>query len=351
MSEAVTDSLSTALERRGNLEGVRQRQAGKGPRHDVSLAIELSQSALPTRGERFFRPVIYGFRLGSAPNRSSFTVKQEFLRGVEGIKTFERDGKEFRSSISDVRPTIDADTLLLPKIARSALVWSNVYEALRLISVHQFSPRAIQAEPEIGSQERLTRDGGNAGDVLKRTKTTDLSWIVKHLSKITPGISGVEATARAGRRVIVFHQDSDGKREQSFDASQMSDGTVRSLGILLALRQAPRPSIVLVDEIEDSLHPHAHGVLLDAIDAVSADFPVVVSTHSPEVLGHPIAMGDRIRIVQWNKGESRIYHLSERVRAHLKPPQTVGRLLRSNALWTEAEPSTLGADASFFGVD
>ena len=30
---------------------------------------------------------------------------------------------------------------------------------------------------------------------------------------------------------------------------------------------------------------------------------------------------------------------------------TVGRLLRSNALWTEDMPSTTGAEADFFEVD
>jgi predicted ATPase len=128
----------------------------------------------------------------------------------------------------------------------------------------------------------------------------------------------------------------------------MSDGTLRSLGILLALRQSPRPSIVLLDEIEDSLHPLAHGVLLDAIDEASEEFPVVVSTHSPEILNHPMARGERIRVIQWSEGKSRIYQLGETVRANLEPPLTVGQLLRANALWTEEEPSMIGAQADFF---
>lgn len=346
ISEAVTDSLSTALERRGNLEGIRQRQAGKGPHHDISVAIQLDQSSI----HGVISPVIYGFRLGSAPRRASFVVKQEYLHGVEGIKTFERSGTEFRSSFSDFKPAIDPDTLVLPKIAGSAAIWNSVYSALRLISVHQFSPRAIQSEPQIGSQERLTRHGSNAGDILKDMRAPDLDWIVEHLSQVTPGITGVEATARAGRRVIVFHQDGQGERKQSFDASMMSDGTVRSLGILLSLRQTPRPSLVLLDEIEDSLHPYAQSVLLDAINAASEDFSVVVSTHNPEILSHPTATADRIRIVQWDEGTSEIFHLSSEIVANLKPPQTVGRLLRSNALWTEAEPSTTGAEAEFFKV-
>ena len=80
----------------------------------------------------------------------------------------------------------------------------------------------------------------------------------------------------------------------------------------------------------------------------SYEFPVVVSTHSPEILNHPTARGERIRVIQWNDGTSQIYDLSENVQANLKPPLTVGHLLRSNALWTAAEPSTTGTEEDFF---
>src|SRR5262249_31566653 len=153
--------------------------------------------------------------------------------------------------------------------------WKTIIEALRLISVHQFSPQAIRSEPKIGSEARLSRDGHNAGDVLKHVTPADRAWIEERLAAAIPGIRGVRATARVGRRVIVFEQEGEGGQTYRFDASMMSDGTARSLGTLLALRQTPRPSIVLIDEIEDSLHPHAHGVLLDAIDAASDELPVV----------------------------------------------------------------------------
>lgn len=351
MSEAITDSLATALERRGNLEGIRQRQSGKGPRFDVSLAIRFDLKKVDRDGvPPIPMPMVYGFRLGPVRKATSYVVKQEYCRGPEGLPWFERSGEKFLSNRHDVGPALDSSSLLLPRLVGSNLAWSYAQIALRRISVHQFSPNVLRAEPEIGSQERLARDGGNSGDVLKNLKPADRAWIVEHLTRITPGIRGIEATARAGRRVIVFHQDGPGGSKQSHDASMMSDGTLRSLGILLALRQTPRPSVVLLDEIEDSLHPRAREVLLDAVQESSKEFPVVVSTHDPEILSHPTATPDRIRIVQWDKGSSAIYRLSKEVRGGLKPPQTVGRLLRSNALWTEESPETTGGAADFFQV-
>jgi predicted ATP-dependent endonuclease of OLD family len=55
VSEAVTDSLTTALERRGGLEGIRQKQPGRGARYDVSIAGRLEigndRSALWTEAQ------------------------------------------------------------------------------------------------------------------------------------------------------------------------------------------------------------------------------------------------------------------------------------------------------------
>lgn len=352
ISEALTDSLSTALERRGNLEGIRQRQPGKGLRHDVSVAVLLESSG---------QPVVYGFRIGTDPSKAGFVVKNEGLCGRPPIQNgqdghelgaagFIRDRQSVTSNVGGIEPVPDPETLTFPLIAGMNPLWKTVYEALHHISVHQFSPQAIRGEPRIGSEERLYRDGGNAGDVLKHARPRDREWIEGHLQAVVPGLRGIKASARVGRRVIVFQQEAEEGQINAFDASMMSDGTVRSLGVLLALRQTPRPSIVLFDEIEDSLHPFAQSVLLDAIDAASDDFPVVVSTHNPEILSHPTATPDRIRIVQWNEGVSRLYHLSREIRDNLKAPQTVGRLLRSNALWTEVEPSTTGAEADFFRV-
>jgi predicted ATPase len=339
VSEAVTDSLGTALERRGNFLGLFPRDLRRVARDGVSVAVCLDRESKS--------PVLYGFTVGWDSRRAGYSVKQETLRGG-WAPSFERDEKRFRSETVSLQPAIDAETLVFPLIAGSNNEWKTIIESLRLISVHQFSPQVIRGEPKIGGEERLSRDGDNAGDVLKHLKSKEKEWVEQHLSEAVPGIREVWVKTVVGRRVIGFAQDCGNGQSEQFDASVMSDGTLRSLGILLALRQTPRPSIVLLDEIEDSLHPLAHGVLLDAIDEASHEFPIVVSTHSPEILNHPVARAERVRVVQRTDGASQICDLSANVRAKLKPPVTVGQLLRSNALWTEAQPSTTGAEADFF---
>jgi predicted ATPase len=352
MSESLTDSLSTALERRGNLEGIMRRQKKNSSEHDVSLAacFEFVTDFPPLKEAMGGRRLLYGFRLGMGASKTNFVVKQEVLKSIPLFNSFGREETMYKTDYPELKPVVDPESLMLPLIAQADTSWFLVLNALRNISVHRFSPQALRNEPPIGSKERLSLDGGNSGDVLKRTDQPDREWIEQRLAAAVAGIRSVRATARVGRRVIIFEQEGEDGKTQRYDASMMSDGTVRSLGILLSLRQSPRPSAVLIDEIEDSLHPFAQGVILDAIESSSQDFPVVVSTHNPEILSHASARADRIRVIQWEDGASQTFHLSASVKQDLKPPQTVGRLLRSNALWTADEPSICGPEADFFKI-
>jgi len=359
LSEAVTDSLATALERRGNLEGVRRRQPGRGAKRDVWLSVVFDCNGMPG---------VYGLRIGMSASDSNYVIKNEV--GAWGTNGFSRGGNpdigymfdpgslDYWEDLADIRAGfrskivfthLYSDKLMLPLLAdEKSGDWGTVVDGFRSIGFHQYIPREIQIEPNIGGEERLNRSGSNAGDVLKRLRPEDHSWISERLGVAVPGIRGVRATARAGRRVIVFQQEAEGDGVNEFDASMMSDGTVRSLGILLALRQTPRPSLVLLDEIEDSLHPFAQAVLLDAIEEMAEEFPIVVSTHNPEVLSHPSVRGERVRVIDWSGGTSRVHNLSKRVIEELQPPVSVGELLRSNALWTEREPEMTESDRDFF---
>jgi predicted ATPase len=341
VSEAVGYSFTTALERRGNWWGIHPRQLPFAA--NVETAVALCIESAPDRR------ALYGFRFGPSSRKAGVAITKEVLRADRG-PSFDRDETSFQSSDGSLRPSIDSETLLFPLIAGSNKEWKTILESLRLVAIHQLSPEEMRNEPKIGGEARLARTGWNAGDVLKHLRPEDRAWLERRVSQVISGVRRVSTRDVAGRRIVEFHQKLKTGNIQTFDASVMSDGALRSLGILLALRQTPRPSIVMFDEIEDSLHPHAHGVLLDAIEATSDEFPIAVSTHNPEILSHPSARGERIRIIQWEKGTSNIYQLSKKVLANLEPPQTVGRLLRANALWTESEPSTTGAEADFFKI-
>lgn len=85
-----------------------------------------------------------------------------------------------------------------------------------------------------------------------------------------------------GRLTLGFFEE-DGA--QQWPAEQVSDGTLRSLALLVALFD-PRHRLVVVEEPENSLHPWAIRVILGACRkaAASADKQIVLTTHSPVVI-------------------------------------------------------------------
>src|SRR6187402_3121238 len=114
----------------------------------------------------------------------------------------------------------------------------------------------------------------------------------------------------------------------------MSDGTLRALGILLACRQQPSPSLVLIDEIEDSMHVGAVDVILDALDATIQDrCQVAITSHSTEVLSHSLVTPERTRLIVWRNGRSGVFELDAGSKASAVPPDTVGSILRINGLY------------------
>ena len=74
-----------------------------------------------------------------------------------------------------------------------------------------------------------------------------------------------------------------------------------------------------------------------------------MTSHSPEVLSHPAVTADNVRVLTWRSGRSRIHLLSEGTRASLVPPDTVGDLLRINALEPDEVPERIEGD--IFSID
>jgi predicted ATPase len=90
------------------------------------------------------------------------------------------------------------------------------------------------------------------------------------------------------------------RSDQYFDASSLSDGTLRfiALATLFLQPELYRPSVILVDEPELGLHPYALEVLAALIRQSSVANQVIVSTQSSLLLDHfqpeDVLVADRV---------------------------------------------------------
>lgn len=324
LRESVSDSLENAIDRRGGLDDIQYKETSKFKKTSVGISIVFNIKIADVRKIK----ALYGMEIGVNRGNNYPIVSERMLATKQD--SYIRYGKEIDIS-SDISPP--SGNLILPLIARSNSLWESILDAIRNIRAHELSPSKMSVTTEITDKSSLMKDGSNAGDSLKAVgRTEDHQWIVDRIGRITTGIENINAESLYGRRILQFMQCSS-KGRLWLNASQVSQGTLKSLGVLLALRQIPTPSIVLIDEIENSVHPSALSVLLEAAYATSNKTQVVLSSHSPEVLSHYSVTGQRVRLIERNDGESYVYMLNKDTQSAINEIDTVGWMLRSNTLW------------------
>ena len=85
-----------------------------------------------------------------------------------------------------------------------------------------------------------------------------------------------------------------------FDASSLSDGTLRFMALATLLLQPLelRPSVILLDEPELGLHPYAITLLASMVQQAAVDTQIILATQSPILLDHfepeDVLVADRV---------------------------------------------------------
>ncbi|NOJ98785.1 AAA family ATPase [Corallococcus coralloides] len=133
----------------------------------------------------------------------------------------------------------------------------------------------------------LGAEGENISSVLwshcQRHPDTQQEW-VDWLSELCgPEIVGLDFSRTELGDVMLVLVEKDGTRTP---ARSLSDGTLRFLGTLVALRTVREGSIVILEEPETGLHPQRIHLLVEFLEAVARErkLQVILTTHSPQVL-------------------------------------------------------------------
>lgn len=99
-------------------------------------------------------------------------------------------------------------------------------------------------------------------------------------------IAGLSFLEEPRGGVMVQLTETFGGRMDERDASLLSDGTLRVLAIAAAMLSAPEGSLVVIEEIDNGVHPsRAHHLLQQIQDIASQrNLRVLLSTHNPAML-------------------------------------------------------------------
>ncbi len=133
--------------------------------------------------------------------------------------------------------------------------------------------------------------------------------------------------------VMVRLVESFGNQERTVDAPLLSDGTLRVLAVAAAILSAPIGALIIIEEIDNGVHPSRADNLVQQIQAIASErqLRVLITSHNPalldalpdEALGHVLYC---YRHPQ--KGYSQIVRLADLERfPELVVQGTLGRLM------------------------
>lgn len=216
------------------------------------------------------------------------------------------------------------------------------YELLSRMGFYSFNPECIRDLQVPGMGDMLARDGHNLASVLGQleSRAPELKQrLEEYLSQVVPGFQSVRTERLGPKETLQFTLEARGASARHFLAASMSDGTLRALGVLVALFQPMVDSqrwvpLVAIEEPELTLHPSAAAVLCEALQECSQQRQVLITSHSPDLLDQKSLTEDEVLAVVAEHGETRIGRLDVAGCSALRERiYTAGELLRGNQLW------------------
>ena len=342
VADALNSSLDHALRDRGGIKEVRRRSGGRP--HRISIRLEFT---LPEGSTGH-----YAFRIIARPRGGYEVQREECALQSEQLHTQKeffrvRNGTVTKTSV-DVGPAAATDRLYLVN-ASGLKEFRPVYESLSQMGFYSLNPdkiRDLQA-PDPGNL--LIRDGSNLASVLAQLSSSAKRRIEEYLAKVVPGVHEVEVKKFGSKETLEFRQAvAVGKPPWRFLANKMSDGTLRVLGILVALFQGNHDSkkrvlLVGIEEPEIALHPAAAGVLLDGLRDAADNTQIIITSHSPDLLDDKDLDPESILAVEARDGTTSIGRVDEAGRSAVRDRlYTTGELLRLNQL--QPDPATVESE-------
>ena len=177
---------------------------------------------------------------------------------------------------------IENEELVASEVANLYVQWiSN----MMFLYVNPIKMRTYSSQEE----KILNRDGSNLSGVLHnlcqdsgiRRKLLDLIRSIPEQD-----IQDIDFIRTPRNEAMVKLTESFGGSERKFDASLLSDGTLRVLATAAAVLSAKEGSLVVIEEIDNGIHPSRAGALLQQLDEIAKErnLRLLLTAHNPALL-------------------------------------------------------------------
>ena len=341
VADALNSSLDHAIRDRGGGKEIRYRSVRAINHINISLEFTLPENFIG----------YYAFRINFSSG-GRYIVQTEICR-VQHIQSskpeayFRVDNGKVTNTSAEVAPAASKDRLYLVN-ASGLPEFRSVYDAFSRMGFYNINPDKIRDLQTPDTGELLTRDGSNLTSVVTQLSPSVKQRVEEYLAMVIPGVHEIKVKRFGPKETLAFRQDVAGAKDPwQFSANNMSDGTLRVLGILIALFQGNSDmqkhlSLVGIEEPELALHPAAAGVLLDSLRDAAEKTQVMITSHSPDLLDNKDLDVDSILAVNIHDRTTAIAGVDNVGRSTLqKRLCTTGELLRNDQL--QPDPTSVAA--------
>lgn len=194
----------------------------------------------------------------------------------------------------------------------------------------------VKQEHNISNNRVLLFDAANLAAFLYRLKGNykkNYDEIVKTIQLIAPYFSDFILEPQEGNEEQIILKWQQKGCEDIFNASQLSDGTLRFICLTTLLLQPHnlQPATIIVDEPELGLHPYATTIFAEMVKQLSDEKQIIISTQSVELLNE-FCVEDVI-VVDRRKNGSEFKRLNEKdLEVWLEEDYALGDLWKKNIL-------------------
>lgn len=156
----------------------------------------------------------------------------------------------------------------------------------KIYQFHDTSKSAkIKQTQDLADNRVLRADGSNLAPFLyylKQKQSAYYNQIVQTIQLVAPFFDDfvLEPSRLNPDKIRLEWREKDSPPDTYFDASMLSDGTLRFMSLATLLLQPDLPSTILIDEPELGLHPFAITILVGLLRSASTQTQVIVATQS-----------------------------------------------------------------------
>lgn len=262
----------------------------------------------------------------AVPLYNVFAPASEFSHEIEvQYNNFSRGGKKPRIPATDEQSVLSQLTTparfgsghnkaqeVIPAVVK------RFRAALTQILFLDPSPRRMR-EYSFIVDHQLKGDGSNLSSVLfelceRQQKKEQVLNFVRTLPE--QDFRDITFLETPRNEVMLRLTETFARKAQVWDAPVLSDGTLRVLAVAAALLSAPEHSLVVIEEIDNGVHPSRAGMLLENIERVATErgLHVLLTTHNPALVDTlpPEATPDVVYCYRApDEGDSRLVRLEQ----------------------------------------